>query len=134
MRTLWIAAVVLIISCWQYARAQEDEAIEPPKFTPEEVAAIAKINKTLDRKCYIDIIDTPLDQQCRDLEKLFRIKIILDPEELKKAGVAKDAHITLRVADIRLRIALQKLLDPVAMTFEVRPSGVFVKAKAAPPE
>ena len=93
------------------------------------MAAVAKINEVLDKKCVANLVMRPLDEHCRDLEKIFRIKIVLDPEELKKAGVAKDARVTLRVKETPLRIALQKMLDPLGLAFEVRPSGVFVTAK-----
>jgi hypothetical protein len=40
----------------------------------------------------------------------------------------------MRVKGIPLRAALLQLFDPLGLAFEVRPSGVFVTAKAASPE
>jgi hypothetical protein len=124
---LWMMVIVpTFFAGSQDIPAQE---VEPPKLTAEEAAAVAKINKALNKKYRSDGRSTPLDEYCRDLEKMFSIKIVLDPEELKKAGVAKEAPITLKVKDTPLRIALHKILNALGLAFEVRPNGVFVTAK-----
>lgn len=96
------------------------------RLTETEAIAIGKINANLDLDAAIDVIEMPWEDTVRELVRGRRLRVAVDMDALKKAGVTLDGLVTLRRVDLPLRKCLHELLDPVKLTFVVCPDGLLI--------
>lgn len=96
---------------------------------PRRQNSVRLLFAALDEKTELDFKAQPLSDVLDYLRQRHNIEIQLDHRSLVDAGVAADTPITLSVKGATLREALEKLLDPLKLTFDVRHEVLFIAAK-----
>ena len=109
------------------------EVVEMPALTDAEASAVANVVRILDKEVAVDVVETPLEDVLQQVGKVRNIKITLDLEGLRKAGIAKNKLVTINEKQINLRGFLPKLLMPLGLTYRVRPDGLLITPLAPPP-
>jgi hypothetical protein len=100
-------------------------------LTEAQTKAVAKVNSNLDLDGHIDAIECPFSNVLVDIGTRRSLRIAVDADALKKAGVSLDQFVTLQVGgvgDVPLRKCLHDLLDPLKLVFLVCPDGLLVTA------
>jgi hypothetical protein len=110
-----------------------EEKADVPALTDEQAAAIAGVVRELDKETKVDVIETPLEDVLRDISKVHKIKITIDPAGLRRAGVAKDKLVTINEKAISLRGFMPRMLKPLGLTYRVRPDGLLITSIAPEP-
>jgi hypothetical protein len=114
--------------------AGEDQLGEklPPLPIPRRVA------RNLDRVKVFYLNDFTLEETVRSLARASQVPIRLDPESLKRAGVAHDTRVLLKInAWLSLRSALHLILEADGLTYEQDEEGLVIRGRkpdAAPAE
>lgn len=83
-------------------------------------ALIQKMENELHNPTEVRFVDIPLKDGLDYLEDLHQIKIWIDKNALSDAGVSIDQTITLEVAGISLKSALNKILGPCTLDYIIR--------------
>ena len=121
-----IVAVLGVSVIAEEKEPADDDARNAPTLSEGQARAIAKIIGILDGKARLDVIETPFEDVCKDIEDMYKVKVVLDDENLKLAGVTRQTLITLYQKDVPLRVILRKLLEPKRLTFLVRTDGILI--------
>jgi hypothetical protein len=108
------AAWVLGVSLVAPAAAQGDARLDAASSAQEVIAA------ALEAKVSLDFQETPLQQIATEIGKSHKINVVIDAKSLSDAGVAPDTALSVHVADVTLRSALDVLLFQADLTFVVR--------------
>jgi len=91
-----------------------------------------KLARALDREIRFDVGGAQLENVARFLGAMVRVKITLDPDELKAAGVGKDTIVPLEVdGRLTLRSWLNLSLAPLGLTYVPSERGLKIIRKAS---
>lgn len=107
-------------------------ALDVFRALPRNHPNVQKIEAALREKTELDFVQQPLSDVIDYLSQRHDIEVQLDGRSLTDAGVGSDTPITLSLKGVTLREALQKLLDPLKLTFAVRHEVLFIAAKPLP--
>lgn len=77
----------------------------------------------LDEKVSFEFVQTPLSEVVRFLQNLTGLSMILDPRACEEVG---DVSISLKVSDMRLRLALGWILRLANLTYDLRDGAIFI--------
>lgn len=99
--------------------------------TPEGAGgdANAMIERKLDRKVSFEFVSTPMSEVLQFLQVLTRANVMADPRIPKKKRMVP---VTLKVTDLLLRDALERVLTPIGLEFSVRMGVLFISERGAP--
>lgn len=97
--------------------------IARPGYPHEEDAAIFK---RLAAPQDIDVTDAPVNETLAQLAKDCGYRLWIDKESLGYEGVKHDWPITLKLSGVALDTVLQKLLEPLALTFLIEEGTLVV--------
>jgi len=103
-------------------------------LTETQRAAARRIEKRLNMKINFEFKDKPLSEVAQFLHHLMLESFILDPVARKAGLIDPKIPLTASVKQVPLGEALQKLLDPIGMTYTIRDEVVVLtmKPKAKP--
>jgi len=90
-----------------------------------------KVLSTLRNPTMLEFVNTPLRDVCEYSQDLHRIKFEIDEPALKDAKTGRFRSVTCNIKGIRLRAALDALLDPLGLAWYVGPGDVVITTKAA---
>jgi hypothetical protein len=113
----WIASLVFVpIAKAQEKPARTAEAPAPaPKQKPAPAAEDAAVNAQLDRRLpEINFSGQALDDVIDFLRDVSGANIFVEWKMLDAAGIAKAAPVTLRLKDVKFRVALGLLLESIS--------------------
>lgn len=99
--------------------------------TPEGAGsdANAEIERALDRKVSFEFNNTPLSEALQFLQTLTRTSVVVDPRMPRAKG---RTAVTLKVSDVPLRDAVERILSPVGLAWAVRNEALYIHEKGAP--
>jgi hypothetical protein len=80
--------------------------------SPLALAAHERIERALDEPASIDVVEQPLKDVMAHLQKSYEIAIQLDEKAIIDAGGGADTPLTANLSNVRLRSALDLLLQP----------------------
>lgn len=105
-------------------------ALDVFRAMPRNRPSVQRIFAALDEKTEFDFVQQPFSDVIDYLRQRHDIEIQTDHRSLVDAGIdVFDTSITLSVKGITLRQALEKLLDPLKLCFDVRHEVLFIAAK-----
>ena len=84
--------------------------------TPEE----QKIQRSLSRDVSLHFDTAPLAEVIKRLASLAEVNIVLDPAGLDEEGVTSNTSVSINVEAIRLRSALNLLLEPLRLGYTIK--------------
>ena len=117
-----VASPLLLSLLMAASLATADEPPSGSRHAPDEAA----IEKAMNEKTAFDFTRTPLSAVLERLSKKHAIPIVIDRTALKKEGIASDVAVTLRLAGVSLRSALDLLLRDVQCTWAVRDNTLLI--------
>lgn len=82
----------------------------------DEATNRAAIADSLRKRVGIDLNEVPLETAIQKLAKDHELQILFDKPTLADEGVSLDAPVTVSLADISLRSALNLILEPLSLT------------------
>jgi len=85
-----------------------------------------KIIEALESPTTLDFVDLPLEDCFAFLKDYHKINIWIDRQDLMDEGVALDQPITLKLADVNLRMVLMLVLEPVQLTYVVEDDALKI--------
>lgn len=88
---------------------------------PDQPEWVAKTHDALSKKVTFDFVETPLQDVVNFLSSLVDVTIVMETEPTRDA-----ASVTLRVNDMRLGAALQRVLWPMGLGYELRDEAIFI--------
>jgi hypothetical protein len=89
-------------------------------------ACAKRIEGVLDRKISFDFQKTTLAEVAEHLEAKTQENFVLDPTARLAKQLDPKTTVTGKAADVPLRTALKRLLDPVGLTFVVRDEVIMI--------
>ncbi len=119
---------------WLHAEDLAQAALEDPserktaasgegaKLTPAE----EKIKRALDKPTTLEFVDLSLEDGLNFIHEYHAIKISVNKQALQDEGIALDAPITLKVAGISLRAALDAVLEPLQLTYVIDNDALLI--------
>jgi len=106
-----------------------DEALEE-KLPPLPIAV--RLARAVERQVVAAVDDTPLDQAIAQLAEAARVPIRLDEAALKRAGVAPDARVPLKLSGrLSLRSWLNLVLEAHRLTFTAGSDAFIIAPRPA---
>ena len=84
--------------------------------TPEEL----KIERSLSRDVSLHFDDAPLSDVIKQLANLAEVNMVLDPSGLEEEGVTSSSTVSINVEGIRLKSALNLLLEPLRLGYTIK--------------
>jgi hypothetical protein len=87
------------------------------------------IEKVLGRPITLNLTDTPLKQFVEDLRGSLGINVYLDGVALQEAGISSERPLCAKLADVRLKTALDLLLKPMHLTYVVKDEVLFITSE-----
>jgi type II secretory pathway component GspD/PulD (secretin) len=102
---------------------------EPAKEAPKAPAAAEKIRKTLDQILLLDYEGQSLEEAMRHLKEKTQIHFMVDQFALQNMGIPVGEvpmQVSLKGNGIKVRQALQRMLNPYGLTYVVLDDGVLV--------
>lgn len=109
---------------------------DPPAIQAdnEPILPEQSIHQVLAKPIQLDLIDIPFSEAVRHLEKTTGIEIQLDNKALEEMSFNTDEHVTLRVADISARSALELLLRQMDLTWIILDDTLWITTNEAAEE
>lgn len=87
---------------------------------------MAELKKKLERKISFDFVETPLRDVVSFLQQITNATIILDEHAVEKLP---NSDVTLKVTDMRLGPALERIVDQVGLGYVLTEQVIFVSSK-----
>ncbi|MBN1808183.1 MAG: hypothetical protein JW909_03880 [Planctomycetes bacterium] len=81
------------------------------------------IKRKLDKRVSFEFVQTPLSEAVQFLQNLTKVNMILDPLALDEVG---DSPITLRVAQMKLELALDWILRLAGLNYMLKDNAIFI--------
>ncbi|MGH7138464.1 MAG: hypothetical protein ACREHD_22160 [Pirellulales bacterium] len=107
-------------------------ALDVFRAMPRTNSNVQKILAALGEETELDVAQLPLSDVMDYLKQRHDIEIVLDNKSLADADVASDTPITANLKGTILREALEKILDPLKLSFGVRHEILLIAAKPLP--
>jgi hypothetical protein len=79
-----------------------------------------KIERSLSRDVSLHLDNAALSEVIRHLAKLGEVNIVLDTSGLEDEGVTSNTHVSINVDGIRLKSALNLLLEPLRLGYAIK--------------
>ena len=89
-----------------------------------------RIYQSLNREVSLHFDNQPLTEVIKHLASLADVNIVLDPAGLNEEGVATDTSVTINVDNIRLKSALNLLLEHLRLGHTVKDEVLMITSKA----
>ncbi|MGH7138108.1 MAG: leucine-rich repeat domain-containing protein, partial [Pirellulales bacterium] len=90
---------------------------------------VLRLRNALKEKTELDFQRQPLSDVIEYLKQRHDIEIHLHLKSLRDAGIGSDSAVTLKLKGVTLREGLEKILDPLKLTFGVHHEIVYIAAK-----
>jgi hypothetical protein len=97
-------------------------------------AITAKIRQELDKPTTLDFVETPLNEVIAYFADLHKIPIQLDTKHLEEAGVAGDTVVNSHLTGVKLRNALDLMLENLDLAWIVKNQVLVITTKDAASE
>ncbi|MBX7074989.1 MAG: hypothetical protein K1X71_17745 [Pirellulales bacterium] len=97
-------------------------------------AITAKIRQELDKPTTLDFVETPLNEVIAYFADLHKIPIQLDSRHLEEAGVAADTPVNLHLSGVKLRNALDLMLENLDLAWIVKNQVLVITTRDAASE
>ena len=111
---------------WAEIMKREHEAIGADEDV--EPAWVEGLKATLERKISFDFVETPLRDVVSFLQQITNATIILDENVVDQLA---NPEITLKVADMKLNIALDWIVEAVDLEYALRDEAIFISNEQA---
>lgn len=108
----------------------KNAAGESPKPSATQEASAKRIAVWLDKKMSYELKDVTLAEVAEHFEKRTKESFVLDPAARKAGRLRPDMKLSGTADGLPLREGLQKLLDPLGLTFVVRDEVVLITPRA----
>ena len=89
------------------------------------VAGSRDVMRALERLIEIDFVDTPLPDVIGFFQNVTNVNFVLDYRSMP----VESEPVTLKLKDVKLKVALKEILDPLDMDYDVRGNVIFVSTK-----
>jgi hypothetical protein len=93
----------------------QEKSVSAPRLSADLV-----IEEKLNQPTDLDVVEMPLKDVLQYLHELHHVPIVLKAKKMEEAGVSLDVPITKSLKGIRLRSALNLILEDCDLTFVVR--------------
>jgi type II secretory pathway component GspD/PulD (secretin) len=110
-------------------RSQARDSGKNGFWTPTRDPVERAIERRLEEPITLTFKDTPLHQVISDLQMLSGVNIIPDRDALAQANVSLDQELTLPVEKIKLKSALNILLDQLRLTYVIKDQVLQITTK-----
>lgn len=102
-----------------------DKAVPIPKAVPE------KRKPNVDVATDLMFTETPLKDALLFIAELHKLRLSMDEEAIRKAGVDSNSPVSLQVSEVTLRSVLHLMLKPLKLTFIVDEDALKITSIAA---
>jgi hypothetical protein len=92
----------------------------PPVHIEHSRRPKPSVEKVLGRAITLELTDTPLKQFADDLRNNLGINLYLDAVALQEAGISPERPLSAKLTDVRLKTALELLLQPMHLSYVVK--------------
>lgn len=89
-------------------------------------AAVASVEDALNRRVDINFEETPLNQVVDFLSETYGVQFYLYGKKLEEAGIQVDTAITKKFKQIRLKTALDLILDELELTYVAKDDLIVI--------
>jgi len=89
------------------------------------VAGSQDVMRALERLIEIDFVDTPLPDVIGFFQNVTNVNFVLDYRSMP----VESEPVTLKLKDVKLKVALKEILDPLDMDYDVRGNVIFISTK-----
>ncbi len=103
---------------WQALTARRKKYKRADNHTP--TSEEQKIERSLSRDVSLHFDDAPLADVIKQLANLAEVNMVLDPSGLEEEGVASNSIVSINVEGIRLKSALNLLLEPLHLGYAIK--------------
>ncbi len=128
----WLVLTVTAPVCAQQAddphRDAEPMALAPPAPSSRSLAA-ARIHTVLDSPAQAEFVDTPITNVALFLSDYHHIPVYVDHEALKASASPPESPINGTFNNVKLRTALNWLLQPYDWTYIVRDEALVITSR-----
>jgi len=97
-----------------------DPSGPPAKPSNDKRTAEARIEEELNKQTTLEVVETPLKDVVAFIQDNHSIPIVLKTKQLEEVGISLDIPITKNLKGIRLRSALNLILDDLDLTYFVK--------------
>ena len=126
--SLSVAGMLGVFLC-QYDRTElygQDLQVVAGRAELSDQVAEKRIEEALERECNISVVESPMLDLFKKIEREFDINVELDTRALDSVGIGTDTPITRRIKGISLHSALQLMLRDLELTWMVRNGTLLV--------
>jgi hypothetical protein len=106
--------------------AEAEPAPARPDPAPAKPTSASVLEEKLNQVTSLDPVETPLTDLVTIIRDMHQLPIMLKTKTLDEAGVSIDTPITKRVANMRLRTALDLILEELELTYVVLEEVVVI--------
>lgn len=99
-----------------------------------QTPAEQKILAQLDQQTTVEFLDTPLRDAMTFIGDLHGLPIIIEKTALEEAGIATDEPINRQLSGIKLRSALNIMLEPLGLTYLIEDEVLKITTAASAAE
>jgi type II secretory pathway component GspD/PulD (secretin) len=112
---------------WKDITKRRDHLKRPGSRTPspEEL----KIERSLSRDVSLHFENAPLAEVIKRLASLAEVNIVLDPSGLEDEGVTTNTSVSINIDGIRLKSALNLLLEPLRLGYTIKDDVLKVTSR-----
>ncbi len=103
-----------------------------PAVEPRPVDRGSAIARKLEGPITVDFVDQPLGEAISTLRKYTGVNMVLDPRALNDLGLSRDSKVTLKLRQVKLRLALKWLTRPLGLTYKVEDDVLLITTPARP--
>jgi hypothetical protein len=97
--------------------------------TAEKPSAASMLEEKLNQPTTLDPVELPLQDLVAQISDMHSFPILLNAKKLEEVGVNLDTPITKRVVGLRLRTALDIILDQLELAYTVHDEYVMITTK-----
>ncbi len=139
LRYLWPILVVSLGGCApkSIGKPQDPAAAEQPESAGESLNPFvdlaraqreteAKIREALEKPITLDLKEVPLNEAVERIQKAAGGPILIHEQSLTEEGVAIDEPVSFQGKDIILKQALNRMLDPLGLTYDIENEAVVI--------
>jgi type II secretory pathway component GspD/PulD (secretin) len=112
---------------WKELTKRRDHLKRPGSRTPSSEEL--KIERSLSRDVSLHFENAPLAEVIKRLASLAEVNIVLDPSGLEDEGVTTNTSVSINIDGIRLKSALNLLLEPLRLGYTIKDDVLKVTSR-----
>jgi hypothetical protein len=117
---------VSVFCAYGSAALPQEIAEEAPAASPMTATAQERIDLALDRAIDLDFVETPLAEVAEFIAEQANAQVVISRDAIEEAGLSDELPVTKRLTQVKLRHALEWILDDLDLTFVVRDEAIEI--------